>query len=146
MNANRCDRDDELLDALSRAFVPAELDAHARACAACGELRLVAGALLDDRAGAMLQAPLPSAGTVWWRMQLRQRQEAQAVARRSLFIGQALTLVVAIALVVSLLGGNVDDGVRQAIDAIRFNTPMLLVLGMSLLIAPIGGYFVVRTK
>ncbi|HEV7239344.1 MAG TPA: hypothetical protein VGQ36_08900 [Thermoanaerobaculia bacterium] len=138
MNAERCSREDELLDALTRGFVGAELGAHAATCASCGELRLVAGALLEDRSEAMANAAVPSAGTMWWRMQLRQRQEAQALARRSLLVGQAVTLVVATALVVTLFGTDIAVGVREAIAAVRLSTPLLLAIATSVFVVPIG--------
>jgi len=140
MSAARCPREDELLDALGRGFVGDELNAHAAACASCGELRLVAGALLDERVEAISQAPVPSAGTMLWRMHMRHRQEAQALARRSLLIGQAVTLAIAIALMVALFGPQVAVGIRQ------FSTPLLFVLATSILLAPIAGYVAIRQK
>lgn len=146
MSAARCPREDELLDALGRDFVGAELDAHAATCASCSELRLVAGALLDERVEAISQAPVPSAGTMLWRMHMRYRQEAQAVARRSLLVGQAVTLAVAIGLVVLLFGPSIAVGVREAVTSIKLSTPLLLVLATWVLLAPIAGYVAIRQK
>lgn len=141
-----CPREDELLDALGRGFLGAELEAHAAACAACSEVRLVAGALLDDRIEAIREAPVPSAGTMWWRMQIRQRQEAQALARRSLLIGQAVTLAIATTLMVVLLGADVAVGVREAFASLHLSTPVLLVLATWALAAPIAGWVAIRQK
>jgi len=141
-----CPREDELLDALERAFVGADLEAHVASCPSCSELRLVAGALLDDRTEAMLTAPVPSAGTMWWRMQLRHKQEAAATARRSLFIGQAVTLTIALALVISFFGADLASGVRAAIGMIRLSTPLLLVIATSLLVATTAGWVAVRER
>lgn len=141
-----CAREQELLDALGRGFVGAELDSHVTACASCSELRLVAGALLDDRAEAMLEAPIPSAGTMWWRMHVRRRQEAQATARRSLLIGQAATLVIALALVASFFGADITFAVKNMISTIRLSTPLLLALATWLLGAPIAGWVALRQK
>lgn len=141
-----CPREDELLDALGRAFVGAELEAHVAACASCTELRLVAGALLDDRAAAMLEAPIPSAGTMWWRMLVRRRHDAQAMARRALLIGQAATLAIAIALVVSFFGADVTTAVREAVATIRVSTPLLIALATWALIAPIAGWVALKQK
>ena len=146
MNIDRCHREDELLDALGRGFIGAELAAHVERCAACGELHTVAGALLDDRHEAVAEASVPSAGTMWWRLQMRHRQEAQAVARRSLLIGQAVTLAIAIALVVSLFGSEVAVSVREVVAAARVSTPLLLALVTSVLAAPIAGYVAIRQK
>lgn len=141
-----CEREDELLDALGAGYVGAELESHVVACAACSELRSVAGALLDDRAMAMMEAPVPSSGTMWWRMRLRQRQEAAATAQRTLIIGQALTLLVAIALLVTFFGFDMAVGVREAVATIRWSTPLLLAIATSMLAAPIAGWVAVRGK
>jgi predicted anti-sigma-YlaC factor YlaD len=140
MSAARCPREDELLDALGRAVAGAELDAHVATCPSCSELRLVAGALLDERVEAISQAPVPSAGTMLWRMHMRHRQEAHAVARRSLLVGQAVTLAIAIALMVALFGPHV------AVEMSQFSTPLLFVLAASVLLAPIAGYVAIRQK
>ena len=141
-----CEREHELLDAIGAGFVGAELESHVNSCAACTELRAVAGALLDDRATAMLEAPVPSSGTMWWRMRLRHRQEAAAAAQRSLLIGQAVTLAIAIALLVTFFGNDVATGIRQAVATIHVSTPMLLAIATSLLAAPIAGWVAVRAK
>ncbi|HEX8254603.1 MAG TPA: hypothetical protein VF846_15780 [Thermoanaerobaculia bacterium] len=146
MSAEICPREDELLAAMGRAFVGAELEQHVASCVSCGELRVVAGALLDDRAGAMIDAPVPASGTMWWRMRLRQRHEAEATARRSLVIGQAVTLMVAIALVISFFGSDVAAGVRSAVSTIRVSTPLLIVVATWLLLAPIASWVAIRQK
>ena len=152
MNATQCHRENELLDALGHGFVGAELAAHVAGCAPCSELKMVAGALLDERVDAIAEAPVPSAGTMWWRMQLRRRQEAQAAARRSLVAGQAMTLTIALALAVSLFGADVAAELRGAfhmLAAVRFSTPLLIaaaVLGAWALGAPIVAWVAVRQK
>lgn len=146
MSAQVCPREDELLGALERGFVGPELEAHAVTCAACGELRLVAGALLDDRGVAVTEAPIPAAGGVWWRMRMRHRREAEATARRSLLIGQAVTLAVAMSLVVVFFGTEITAGFRDAITTIRLSTPLLLVVAAWALIAPIAGWVAIRQK
>lgn len=146
MSAAGCAREGELLEALERGFVGAELDAHAASCASCGELRLVAGALLDERVDAMAEAPVPSSGTMWWRMRVRHRHEAEAAARRSLMIGQAATLLVAIALVVSYFGGEIAFGVRHLAATVRLSTPLLLAVATWVLLAPIAGWVALRQK
>lgn len=144
MSAAACPRTDELLDALGRGFTGPELAGHVAQCEACGEIRLVAGAVLDERTAALREAPVPTAGTMWWRMQMRQRREAQARARRSLAVGQAATIAIAVALFVSLLGPEVAGGVRDLVAAVRFGTPVLLVAATWILVAPIAGYVALR--
>jgi predicted anti-sigma-YlaC factor YlaD len=146
MNADRCQREDELLDALARRYIGPELAAHLTECAACAELELVAGALLDDRSHAVAEAPVPTAGTMWWRMQLRHRQEAQSTARRSLLIGQAVTLAITMVLVVAFFGAELATDARHAIAAIDLKTPLMLVLATWAVLAPIAGWVAVKQK
>lgn len=141
-----CPREPELLEALERSFIGAHLEAHIATCASCRELRAVAGALLGDRAEAMLTAPIPTAGTMWWRMQLRQRQEAAAAARRSLLIGQAVTLTVALALVISFFGSELASDVRHVASLIHLDMPLVFVLATLLLVTPIAGWAAVRER
>lgn len=141
-----CARENELLDALGRGFVGTELESHVASCEACGELRLVAGALLDDRAQTMIEAAIPSSGTMWWRMRVRHRHDAQTAARRSLLIGQAATLVIALVLVAAFFGTDVTYAVRDLIATIRLSTPLLLAFATVLLMAPIAGWVALRQK
>lgn len=142
----RCVREDEMLEALERSFVGAELEEHVATCAACTELRLVAGALLDDSAQTMVEAPIPSSGTMWWRMRVRHRHDAQATARRTLLIGQAATLVIGLVLVATYFGADVAFAVKNMIATIKVSTPLLLALATSVLLAPIAGWVALRQK
>jgi predicted anti-sigma-YlaC factor YlaD len=145
-NAKVCSREDELLDALGAGFIGEELESHIATCAACSELRLVASALLDERVQAVTEAALPSSGTMLWRMQMRRRQEAQSTARRSLLIGQAVTLAAAVALVFTLLGGNLAGEAVNVIASIKLSPPLLLAVAIWLLAAPIAGWVLIRQK
>jgi predicted anti-sigma-YlaC factor YlaD len=146
MSAARCPREDELLDALGRGFVGSELETHVAACSACGELRVVAGALLDDRAQAMSEAQVPSSGTMWWRMRVRHRQEIATQARRSLLIGQAATLVIALGLLFAFFGSDLAIEARHLVTTIRFSTPFLLAAATCALLIPIAGWVAIRQK
>jgi hypothetical protein len=146
MTARSCPREPELLDALLRGFVEPELAAHADACSSCGEIRLVARSLIDDRIEAVREAPVPSAGTMWLRMQMREHQEAQARARRSLFIGQAATLVIAIALVLSLFGADFAMEAERVAASMRLSTTLLVALATMIIAAPIAGYVAIRGR
>lgn len=141
-----CHREDELLDALGRRFVSAEMEAHVVACTSCAELRSVAGALLDDRSVAVRDAAVPASATMWWRLQMRHRHEVEAASRRWLFAGQAITLVIAIALGAMLLGGEVTGAVRHAMSSIRLSTPVFLTLAAMLIGTPIAGYIAIKQK
>jgi hypothetical protein len=146
MSAERCSREDELLDALGRSFIGPELEEHVTSCSPCSELRMIAGAFLDDRAQAFIEAPVPTASTMWWRLQLRHRQESEAKGRRSLLIGQAATLLVAMSLLVSFLGSDMAFEVKNIIATIRLSTPLLVLLATWTLAAPIAGWVAIRQK
>jgi hypothetical protein len=77
---------------------------------------------------------------------MRYRQEAQATARRSLVIGQAATLMIAIVLVGGLFGADIAVGARQVIAAIPFGTQVLIAVATWILLAPIAGYVAVKQK
>lgn len=146
MTSELCPREDELLDALGRGFLGEELESHAAACLSCSELRLVAGALLEERTEAIVEAPIRSSGTMWWRMQLRRRQDTMARARRSLLIGQAATLIVALSLIGAFFGADIAAGVRQLRETMHIGTPLMLVLIGWAVAAPIAGWVAVRQK
>jgi hypothetical protein len=147
MSTSFCNREDELLDALGRGYVPDELAGHVGACTACSELQLVAGALLDERVQAFAEAPVPTSATMWWRMQLRHRHEAEATARRSLLIGQAATLLIAMTLIAALFGAHLTGGFLDMLASVRhLSTPLTLMVASWLLLVPIAGYVVVRQK
>lgn len=141
-----CAREHELLDALGRGFVGDELTQHIHECAPCTELHLVAGALLDDRVTAIEEAAVPAAGTIWWRMRMRQRQDIQKTARRALMAGQALTLCIAIALTARFFGAEIATGISSVVSSIRLSTPVAIGLAAWLFLAPIGGWVALRQK
>jgi predicted anti-sigma-YlaC factor YlaD len=145
MNANPCPREDDLLDAVGRGFIGDELAAHVNECVACSELHLIAGALLDERSMAVAEAHVPSAGTMLWRMQMRLRKDAQATARRTLLIGQAVTLAIALTVTILLFGSDVALAARQLVATIKV-TPLILAVATSILLAPIAGLVAIRQK
>ena len=139
-----CHREDELIDALGRGFVGPELAAHVAGCEACAELKLVAGALLDDRVEAIHDASVPSSAAMFLRMQIRHRHDIELAGRRSLLIGHALTAAIAIGLITFLFGQEVSSGVRYAMTSIHWSTPLLVTIAMTVLAAPVAGWWATR--
>lgn len=78
-----------------------ELRRHLAECEACRDLALVVSALRGERDRVRREAPAPSAGLVWWRAALRERQEAErrAVAPVTLVHAAAFIAVLAVAVV-----------------------------------------------
>jgi hypothetical protein len=146
MSDRSCPREQELLDALLRGFVEPEIAEHAGQCTSCGEIQLAARSLIDDRIEAVREAPVPSAGAMWLRMQMRAHQEARARARRSLLIGQAATLAIAIALVLSLFGADFAMEAERVAASMRVNGPLLIAFVLTIVAAPIAGYVAIRSK
>jgi hypothetical protein len=83
---------------------------------------------------------------MWWRVRMREQREVQAKARRSLLVGQAATLAIAMVLIAALLGAELAVNVREVAASIRLSTPLLLALTAWLLFAPIAGWVAIRQK
>ena len=100
-----CDRSADVVAAaiageLSHA-TDTELRRHLAECESCRDLALVVSALRGERDRARREAPAPSAGLVWWRAELRERQEAarRAEAPVTLVHAAALVAVLVVAVV-----------------------------------------------
>ena len=102
-----CSREEDVLDALSARRWPdrcdADLRAHVASCDICADLVDVATALLDDHDVAWRDAHVPPSGVVWWRAQLRAREDAARAAARPLAFIQGVAASVAVWLVVALV-------------------------------------------
>ena len=69
-----------------------ELRSHVSACASCAELVDLSAALSVEAGRLEVEASLPTAGAMWWRMQARQRAESARVAERPIAVVQLLAL------------------------------------------------------
>lgn len=141
-----CLREEELLAALERGFLGGELEQHLTACEGCRQLAQLVEALVEDRTAAVAEAAVPSAGTMWWRIQVRQRREAQATVRRSLAIGQALTLAVAIALSLSLFGSHLASGVARLVLATQLGGSARIAVAALIALAPLAAWMALRER
>lgn len=105
-----CDREELVLDVLrsGRALADTELAPHVAACAACTDLVAVASALLDEHHAVVHEAPVPTSGVVWWRMQRRMRAEALQTAARTVTVAQTLTVAGTLAVALAVFGAAVD--------------------------------------
>jgi hypothetical protein len=72
---------------------PPELKSHAAACRTCADLVLVAGAFQRARATTIAAARPATPGAIWWRAQLRSRQQAFERIERPLIGAQVFALV-----------------------------------------------------
>jgi hypothetical protein len=118
-----CTREKEVAELLDRGqwpqASPEELRAHAGACRSCSELILTKQAFRQARAAAMSMPTLPSPSALWWRAQLRKRNEAIERINRPILGAQIFALaIVALAAVGGLLwqlrhGFDLADWFRQ---------------------------------
>jgi hypothetical protein len=146
-----CPREPELLSALKagRPFED-ELAAHAATCDGCRDLLEVASAVLHDRDALLADRALPGSGLVWWRLQMRIREEEARVARRTLLLVQVLCVSVAAAaslgVLHALLPGWPSLLARALPATFRDAAPVFLVLAAWLAVtgAPLAAYLATR--
>lgn len=102
-----CPRENELWDAIAAgrwpATAPLDLRVHVESCAPCREFAEVATAVQADAARSRLRAAPPSSAIVWWRAQMRARQEAARAVDRPITIAQALAISAGFGITLALL-------------------------------------------
>ena len=76
---------------------------------------IVADAIAMEASAARTESAPPSSAIVWWRAQMRARQEAARVVERPLTIAHGLAVACGIGLVLSLIGSAVAR-VRGSLD------------------------------
>ena len=156
-----CPREQDILDALAASRWPDRCDddlrEHVRGCLICGDLAAVAGALLDDRDAAWREAHVPPSGVVWWRAQLRAREEAARAAAWPLAFIQGVAASVALWLAIALvrviptefltewrswIGAAVPQAVFVRVDLNHLTAAMplvvLIIVAAWLLLAPLA--------
>ena len=84
---------------------PEDLRAHAASCEICTDLASVAMAVEAELEDGPVP-PLPSSGTVWWRAQLRARQDAAKEAVRPMTAAQTLGLAALFGLAGAVFGAT----------------------------------------
>jgi hypothetical protein len=77
--------------------------AHVAACAVCADVAVGAHAMQAERDRAWGDVQVPPAGRVWWRAELRARQEAALKASQPITIVQGLAGACVAGLVVALI-------------------------------------------
>jgi hypothetical protein len=163
-----CPREQDVLDALAAQRWPArceeDLTTHVAACTVCADLIEVASALLEEQESAWHDARVPPSAVVWWRAQIRAREEAaRSAARPVAFMqGVAVSLALWIAVVVlravpwptlpdwrGWLGGFVRSagvtvpdlsGLAAGLGGGWLLLALVVVLGAWLVLAPVAIY------
>ena len=158
-----CPREDDVLDTLTSGQWPEqvneELRAHVAGCHVCTDLVAVAGSLLAERGQIAEDAHIPSSAVMWWRAQMRARQEAMREAARPITVAQIVALTASIALVSGVLYASVpwlrtwlSSVWRLGFDlpsAVVADNPILptfvvVIAGLMLLLGPVAVYFAVK--
>lgn len=107
MRLRECSREPELSQVLRAGCWPAGSDAalreHVDQCRSCRSTALIAQMLREDRAEAIRAMPPASAGLLWWRAQILQRQAAIRRASRPVHVAITVSLVMSAVVVASVL-------------------------------------------
>ena len=159
-----CASEQDLLDAVASGRWPdragAALRAHVAGCPVCGDVAVFAAALLEDRHAALADAVVPPPSVLWWRCQLRAREDAARIAARPIVLIQAVATLCALAVCVLLAPAAADSVGRLVATAAapdwRLTSPdvsvgwmvstaaymalPLLAAGVSLVLAPVVVY------
>ncbi len=164
---HECMRTADVLAAMTAGQEPElsndELRQHADACESCREMVTVVSALRSERERVRRTTTVPSAGLVWWRAQLRRRQQAALRATAPVTAVHAAAIVAAVVLAVVLatsvapfvgmpsLSGFMPSmaSLAEASQALSTQFPLLrygVMLGVTawLILGPVALYFALR--
>jgi hypothetical protein len=94
-----CEHEQDLLDSIAARRWPIRADAalvqHVASCRLCADVAEVALAFLDDRDQAGADEAVPHASVVWWKAQIRAREEAARLATRPILLVQIASTICA---------------------------------------------------
>lgn len=101
-----CDREQDVLDALTARRWPERCDEalrdHVNGCPVCKDLAQITAAIANDHDALWSSARVPPAGVVWWRAQLRAREDNARAAGQPVAFIQGVAASVALWLLVSV--------------------------------------------
>jgi len=116
MTLSGCPREREVLDLLARGHWPqacsTDLRAHVDDCRSCAEQILLTEAFQHARAEASSAANLTSPAVLWWRAQLRRRNEAVERVGRPILGAQIFALFVMLAMAIVCVASQARHGQR----------------------------------
>jgi hypothetical protein len=149
-----CNREQDVLDALTTGQWPERVDGdlrtHVTTCTLCTDLVAAVQPLIHERNHVPYEPRIPSSAVMWWRAQMRARQEAARAAGRPIaiaqIVGAAMATIVAVAalivlspwLITSMIGLDLPSGIL----AQGWLLPALAI-GVFVLLTPVAIYFAV---
>ena len=117
----QCPVEQELLDAVAARRWPDRVEpalrSHVTSCSLCSDVAEIAGAFFEDRECARAEAVVPAASAVWWRAQIRAREEAARIALRPLVVVQIIATICA-AFGAIALAPTASTGIRASLAAL----------------------------
>jgi hypothetical protein len=123
-----------------------ELRAHIAACAICSDVLEVARAVHDDHEAVESKAQISPAGLVWWRAELKARQEAMRTASRPMTLVQAFGAASGIGMALGLVSLT-WPWLREFLSFSLFPWSLVIAFALAiLLIAPLAMYFVLSDE
>jgi hypothetical protein len=155
MTIIECPRESDVLDAIdSRRWphrVDRELVEHVASCEICSDVLTVAAAMREDHGATWREADIPSSGQVWWRAEMRARQQAMRDASRPITIAYGVAAVAALVLALAVswfawptvheFAASFASAQTTAFTS-PLTLPLLVALGALLVIAPVALYLV----
>lgn len=155
-----CVREQDVVDALASGRWPErvsdDLRCHVDGCDICADTLAVALPLLLDRDAPGDEPHIPSSAVMWWRAQLRARQDAAREAARPIAVAQivgGISVVAALSIVVLAfsplarewvtgLAGGTHAFTLEALTLHGWLLPGLMLL-LGLVLTPLAIYFAV---
>ncbi len=123
MNATECTREQDAVDAVTAGRWPDrcddELRAHVAGCSICADVVTVARALQQEHESAWRDARVPPSGRVWWRAEMRARQEAARRASQPITFVQGIAGACAAGIAVAAIG-LVSPAVWESLGLMTF--------------------------
>jgi len=116
MTLRSCPHEKEVLALIGLGQWPqastAQLRAHVAGCSACSDQALVTQTFLAARSRAVAAVKLPPPGALWWRAQLRRRNDAVERVARPIVGAQIFALSVNLLLILGLVVSQARHGLK----------------------------------
>jgi hypothetical protein len=143
-----CPRETDVLELIAIGQWPAragaDLRAHVASCAGCADLAAVATAIVDARDLGATRVRVPDASLVWFRAQLRAREEAARRAARPLWLAQ-VAAVASVVIALALWSGGLTGWFTNGVASMWVATVDLFARDTASPSSPDGGLWSIST-